>query len=53
VAKILHEHYGIEPKARTHTYHKPYTKIYDSYPYPPKFRVSEFIKFTGEDNRTT
>jgi hypothetical protein len=24
-----------------------------SYPYPPGFRVSEFVKFTGEDNRTT
>jgi hypothetical protein len=34
-------------------YHKPYPKIYDSYPYPPGFRVLEFVKFTREDNRTT
>jgi hypothetical protein len=33
-------------------YHKPYPEIYDSYPYPPGFRVPEFVKFTGEDNRT-
>jgi hypothetical protein len=34
-------------------YHKPYPEIYDSYPYPPEFRVPEFVKFTGEDNWTT
>jgi hypothetical protein len=34
-------------------YHKPYPKIYDSYPYPPGFRVLEFVKFTREDNWIT
>jgi hypothetical protein len=53
LSKMLHEHYSIEPTIRTRAYHKPYPKIYDSYPYPPGFRVPEFIKFTMEDNRTT
>jgi hypothetical protein len=53
LSKMLREHYGIEPTVRTHAYHKPYPEIYDSYPYPPAFRVPEFVKFTREDNRTT
>jgi hypothetical protein len=53
LAKMLHEHYGIEPTVRTRAYHKPYPKIYDSYPYAPGFRMPEFVKFTREDNRTT
>jgi hypothetical protein len=49
---MLHDHYGIEPKVQTHAYNKPYPEIYDSYPYPPVFRVPEFVKFIEEDNRT-
>jgi hypothetical protein len=50
---MLREHYGIEPTVQTHVYHKSYPEIYDSYPYPLRFRVPEFVKFTEEDNRTT
>jgi hypothetical protein len=47
LSKMLREHYGIELTVRTHAYHKSYPKIYDSYPYPPRFRVSEFVKLSG------
>jgi hypothetical protein len=50
---MLCEHYNIEPIVQTHVYHKPYPEIYNSYPYPSGFRVPEFVKFIGEDNRTT
>jgi hypothetical protein len=53
LSKMLHEHYGIEPTVQTRAYHKPYPEIYDSYPYPPEFRVPKFVKFTGVDSRTT
>jgi hypothetical protein len=53
LSKMLREHYSIEPTVRTRAYHKPYPEIYDSYTYPPGFREPEFVKFTGEDNRTT
>jgi hypothetical protein len=53
LTKMLHEHYGIEPKVRTRAYHKPYPEIYDSYPYPTGIRVPKFVKFIVEDNRTT
>jgi hypothetical protein len=53
LTKTLHEHYGIGPTVQTRMYHKPYPEIFNSYSYPPRFRVPEFIKFTGDDNRTT
>jgi hypothetical protein len=53
LTKMLREHYGIEPTVRTHMYHKPYPEIYDSYSYPPGFRVPKFVKSTREYNRTT
>jgi hypothetical protein len=53
LSKMLRGHYGIEIIIQTRTYHKSYPKIYDSYPYPPRFRVLEFVKFAEKDNRTT
>ena len=32
---------------------KPYPESFDSIPFSQNFKVSEFIKFTGEDSRTT
>jgi hypothetical protein len=52
-SKMLREHYDIEKIVQTRAYYKSYHEICDSYPYPPGFRVPEFVKFTGEDNRTT
>jgi hypothetical protein len=34
-------------------YQKPYKVDFDLIAYPPSWRVSDFIKFSGEDNRTT
>jgi hypothetical protein len=31
----------------------PYPKYFDTIPYPRGFRVSDFVKFTGDDARTT
>jgi hypothetical protein len=52
LSKVLCEHYSIESIVQTHAYHKPYPEIYDSYTYPPEFRVPKFVKLTREDNRT-
>jgi hypothetical protein len=53
LTKTLHEHYCIGPTVQTHVYHKPYPEIFNSYSYPSRFRVPEFVKFTVDDNRTT
>ena len=38
---------------RTRLYQKPYSNSFDMIPYPTGWRVSEFIKFSGDDNRST
>jgi hypothetical protein len=37
----------------TKSYRKPYPEFFDSVPYPWGFQVPDFVKFTGEDSRTT
>jgi hypothetical protein len=43
----------LEPKGRGRTYQKPYPKFFDTIPYPWGFRIPDFMKFTGEDSKTT
>ena len=50
---LFRDNLGIEPKGRSRTYQKPYPSYLDSTPYPPNFRIPEFVKFSGDDNKTT
>ena len=34
-------------------YQKPYPPVFDFISYPAGWRVPEFVKFNGEDSRTT
>ena len=52
LANILRE-FGLEPKGRARAYQKPYPDYFDSTPYPRGFRIPDFVKFTGEDGRST
>jgi hypothetical protein len=52
VARMLRE-FRLEPKGRVRTYQKPYPEFFDSVSYPRGFRVLDFVKFTGEDSKTT
>jgi hypothetical protein len=49
----LQESFDIEPKGRGRVYQKPYPNYYDLLPYSKGYRVSEFFKFSGEDDKTT
>jgi hypothetical protein len=53
LATILRESFGIEPKGRGGVYQKSYPDYYDQLPYPRGYRVPEFTKFSGEDDKTT
>jgi len=53
LAVMFKESFGIELKDKTLVCQKPYPESFDSIPYPQNFKVTEFIKFTGEDSRTT
>jgi len=53
LAVMFKETFGVELKDKTLVCQKPYPESFDSIPYPQNFKVPEFIKFTGEDSRTT
>ena len=53
LAEILKNKFGIAPKRGIVTYSKPYPEVYDQLPPPPKFKVLEFSKFSGNDNTST
>jgi hypothetical protein len=52
LAGILRE-FGLEPKGRARAYQKPYPDYFDLTPYPCGFRIPDFVKFTGEDGKST
>jgi hypothetical protein len=53
LATILRESFGIEPKGRGRVYQKAYPDYSDQLPYPMAYKVPEFSKFSGEDDKTT
>jgi hypothetical protein len=53
LATILRESFGIEPKGRGHINQKSYPDYYHQLHYPRGYRVLEFSKFSGEDDKTT
>ena len=53
LANMTKDTFGVEVKDKTLACQKPYPESFDSLPYPHGFKVPEFVKFTGEDNRTT
>jgi len=53
LAIMFKEFFGIELKDKTLVCQKPYPESFDFIPYPQNFKVTEFIKFTWEDSRTT
>ena len=52
IANVLRE-LGLEPKGKARAYQKPYLEYVDSTPYPRGFKIPDFVKFTGEDGRST
>ena len=51
--KQFRETFGIDFQSRSRVYQKPYPAYFDSATYPISWRVPDFIKFTGEDSRST
>jgi hypothetical protein len=49
--QIAYDKFRVMPKHRT--YVKPYPEYFDLQPYPPGYRVPEFSKFNGVDNKST
>lgn len=49
----IKENLGIDIQGDTTVYQKLYPSHFDWAPSPPKFRFPDFIKFSGEDSRST
>jgi hypothetical protein len=45
--------FSFTPKGRARVYQKPYPEYFDTIPYPRGFRMPDFMKFTGDDAKTT
>ena len=53
LTSLLRDQFGITPKHNMISYAKPYPEEFDQLPPPPKFKVPEFLKFSGNDNTST
>ena len=53
VIKLFRQTFGIAPKERCRSYRRPYLEEYEHVAYPQGFKISKFVKFTGDDSRTT
>jgi hypothetical protein len=51
--EMLLEQYGIKPKQKSYMYKTPYPSCYDQIPFPPRFKVLDFTKFSGQDETST
>ena len=50
---MLNTQYGIMPKKGSSTYAKPYPAVYDQMEPPPRFKIQDFSKFSGNDSTST
>jgi hypothetical protein len=53
ISAILRDQFGILSKRRAIGYTKPYPSDYDLIPLPPKYRLSEFTKFSGAEGSSS
>ena len=53
LAKMIKESLGVEVKGKTLSYQKPYPMSFDTVTYPAGFRLPEFVKFNGDNSKST
>ena len=53
LAKMIKESLGVDVKGKTLSYQKSYPMSFDTVTYPAGFRLPEFVKFNGDDSKST
>jgi hypothetical protein len=53
LAKMIKQSLGVDVKGKTLSYQKPYPMSFDTVTYPTGFRLPEFVKFNGDDSKST
>ena len=51
--KRFQQTFGIEPKVKCRSYQRSYPENNNYVARPQGFKIPEFVKFTGDDSRTT
>ena len=49
----MRDQFGIKPKVNTYSYRTPYPPAYDLIPLPNRYKVSDFTKFSRQDDTST
>jgi hypothetical protein len=52
-SEMLKKKYGIKPKQQSCMYRTLYQSGYNQIPFPPRFKVPKFTKFSGQDKTST
>jgi hypothetical protein len=47
---MLRKQFEIKPKQEIYMYRTLYPSVYDQIPFPPRFKVPDFTKFSGQDD---
>src|SRR5687767_10450 len=53
IAEVIQDQFGLKPKVQTYTYRTPYPPAYDLLPFPHRYKVPDFTKFSGMDDTST
>lgn len=53
IAEMIRDQFGLKPKQQTYPYHHPYPEHFDRVPFPPRYRVSNFSRFSGSEGMST
>ena len=53
IAEVMRDQFGIKPKLNTYSYRTPYPPAYELIPLPNQYKVSNFTKFSGQDDTST
>jgi len=53
IAEVMRDQFGIKRKVNTYSYRTPYPPAYDLIPLPNRYKVSDFTKFSGQDDTST
>jgi len=53
IAEVMRNQFGTKPKVNTYSYRTPYPPAYDLIPLPNWYKVSDFTKFSGQDDTST
>ena len=53
MANLLRENFRVDVRSKTRAYQNLYPTSFDSVAYPASFGLPEFVKFSGEDTRSS